>query len=330
MKFSIVVPIYNVEEYLDACIKSVIAQNYTNFELLLIDDGSTDKSSEICDSWEKEDERIRVIHRRNGGSAATRNEGIQAASGEYLLFLDSDDYWLSTDVLQEIANRIESTKPDVLILNYQKDFSGNLSAPYFSEALSVPADLNAEDVETFVFGNDLWTACAWNKVTKATLYDEGKLRFCEGITSEDVDWCYRLALAADGFDFLNKNVVGYRQRSNSITGSSSVRKVKCLLNNINTCVALSAAAEPAKKQNLSAYLSYQYGTLLHGFSVLPASAEKDSLFVPIKKLEYLLAYSQNAKIKLIRGIKNLLGLKITLRFLALRAYLETRRNRRSN
>ena len=330
MKFSVIVPVYNVQAYLDDCIRSVIAQTYVDYELLLIDDGSTDASGEICDKWEKEDKRIKVLHRHNGGQSAARNDGIQLASGEYILFLDSDDYWLSATALQEIADRIKITQPDTLVLNYQKDFGGKLSMPYFDATINMPDCLSQEAAERFVFNNDFWTACAWNKATKAELYNNGKLRFREGITAEDVDWCYRLALSAKRFDFLNLNIIGYRQRANSITSTSSVRKVQCLLNNIQACISLSETAEPARKNYLAGYLSYQYGTLLYGFAALPSSAEKKSLFPQIKEKKYLLRASQNAKIKLIRRINNLFGLKITLCLLSLRVYLETRRNRRSN
>lgn len=330
MNFSIIVPVYNVEAYLDDCIKSVITQSYTDFELLLIDDGSTDKSGEICDRWAKRDKRIKVLHRENGGASATRNDGIRAASGMYILFLDSDDYWLSETVLQDIADRIQLTRPDVMIYNIRKDFGGTLTAPYFDEKLHMPDNLSPEAAEAFVFENDLWTACAWNKVTKAELYEGGKLRFCEGSTAEDVEWCYRLALFAHRFDFLNKNVVGYRQRNNSVTGFVSVRKVQCLLNNICNCVALSAEANSAKKKKLSGYLAYQYGTLLHNFSILPDSSEKRALFSSVQKLKYLLKDSKNAKTKLIRNVNKFFGLKMTLRLLALRAAIETRRNIRSN
>ncbi|MFQ7000891.1 MAG: glycosyltransferase family 2 protein [Clostridium sp.] len=86
------VPIYNVEKYLDRCIKSIINQSYTNLEIILVNDGSTDKCGQICDKWKEKDERIKVIHKENGGLSDARNAGIEIAKGEYLSFIDSDDY----------------------------------------------------------------------------------------------------------------------------------------------------------------------------------------------------------------------------------------------
>ena len=329
MLFSIIVPVYNVEEYLNCCIKSVVTQTYTNFELLLIDDGATDRSGEICDAWAKVDKRVKTLHKANGGPSSARNAGIKMATGDYILFLDSDDYWLSTNILQEIAERVQLTQPDVLVLNLQKDFGGNLSDPYFHKSIEMPDDVSVEDAENIIFKKDLWTACAWNKLTRTELYREGNLYFCEGIIAEDVDWCYRLAIYARRLDFLNINAVGYRQRINSTTGSTSVEKIACLMNNIQTCLELSKETDQMKQKNLVGYLSYQYGTLLHGFAILPASKEKRKLFARIKQMEWLLEHSNNANICLIRRAKKLFGLRITFGLLALRAKLDAQRNRRS-
>ena len=92
ISFSVVIPIYNTEKWLDRCIESVIKQDYANFEVILVDDGSTDDSAQKCDEWCAKDERIFCIHKKNGGVAAARNTGIDMATGEYIAFLDSDDY----------------------------------------------------------------------------------------------------------------------------------------------------------------------------------------------------------------------------------------------
>ena len=93
MKISVIIPVYNTEKYLKECIESVLAQTYTDLEILLINDGATDSSPQICEAYEKQDDRIKVIHKENGGLSDTRNVGIDQCSGDYVLFLDSDDYW---------------------------------------------------------------------------------------------------------------------------------------------------------------------------------------------------------------------------------------------
>ena len=89
---SVIVPVYNVEKYLDNCVQSILRQSYTNLEIILIDDGSTDKSSQLCDEYSQKDKRIKVIHKKNGGQSDARNVGITVATGKYIAFVDSDDY----------------------------------------------------------------------------------------------------------------------------------------------------------------------------------------------------------------------------------------------
>ena len=95
MKYSVIVPIYKVEKYLPQCIESVLRQTFTDFELILVDDGSPDNCGAVCKKYEASDKRVRVITRENGGLSAARNSGIAAANGEYIIFLDSDDYWIN-------------------------------------------------------------------------------------------------------------------------------------------------------------------------------------------------------------------------------------------
>lgn len=115
---SIVVPVYNVEKYLKTCIESILSQKYTNYELILVDDGSTDKSGEICDFY-ADDSKVTVIHKQNGGLGLARNTGIEAARGKYITFMDSDDYW-TPDALQELMDALEAEQADTCIGGYTR------------------------------------------------------------------------------------------------------------------------------------------------------------------------------------------------------------------
>ena len=118
---SIVIPVYNTKEYLEECVQSVITQTYQNFEVLLVDDGSTDGSSDFCDELSGRDDRIRVIHKANGGAATARNMGIETATGKYIMFLDSDD-WLSEDAVATLVMHAEEHNTDVIRFNYVREF----------------------------------------------------------------------------------------------------------------------------------------------------------------------------------------------------------------
>lgn len=111
---SIIIPVYNVKLYLDNCIQSVIQQSYTDFECILVDDGSTDGSSEICDQWAEKDNRIIIVHQPNGGVSSARNKGLEQAKGEYICFIDSDD-WVDVDYLSAMINNLKEKETDLII-----------------------------------------------------------------------------------------------------------------------------------------------------------------------------------------------------------------------
>lgn len=106
---SVIVPIYKVQDYLDECIESIINQTYSNIEVILVDDGSPDRCPQMCDEWAKRDSRIRVVHKKNGGLSSARNAGIDVAKGEYISFVDSDDF-ICKDALQNLYDRIKNDK----------------------------------------------------------------------------------------------------------------------------------------------------------------------------------------------------------------------------
>lgn len=123
---TIVLPIYNVEKYLNRCINSIVNQTYKNLEIILVDDGSPDKCPEMCDEWEKKDTRIKVIHKQNEGLGMARNTGIENATGDYICFFDSDDY-LELTAIEKLYKLAEKTDPDIVTYGYSKvNDSGNI------------------------------------------------------------------------------------------------------------------------------------------------------------------------------------------------------------
>ena len=116
---SIIIPVYNVESYLPECIESVLKQTYSHWELLLIDDGSSDGSPQICDEFQRKDSRIRAIHKENQGPSAARNLGIEIAGGDYIVFVDSDD-WIAPGMLEEMAGKIYRYQTDLVMCGYER------------------------------------------------------------------------------------------------------------------------------------------------------------------------------------------------------------------
>ena len=192
---SVIIPVYCVENYIDSCVESVVTQSYTNLEIILIDDGSPDNCPTLCDSWAKKDERIIVIHKKNGGLSDARNAGIKASSGDYIMFLDGDDYWDDSDALLKLTNRLKITNADVLNFSYKKTFiDTNEELPYFNNLSPMPKELVDKSRQlSFLVKNRLYIASACNNRIRRALFDSG-LAFEKGVYSEDIEWCAKLML----------------------------------------------------------------------------------------------------------------------------------------
>lgn len=188
---SIIVPAYNCIESLECCVGSIRQQTYTNFELMLVDDGSTDGSGELCDKLAAEDTRIRVIHKPNGGVSSARNAGIDAATGGYITFCDSDDY-LEPDYLEALIQAAESN-PDCghiwccfqTVTGYQKENA----APNYTSAKS----LLCYTLQDYMSLHEMWLdAEPWNKLYRTDIVQTAKVRFPEDLSLGE-DWLFNLA-----------------------------------------------------------------------------------------------------------------------------------------
>lgn len=218
---SVIIPVYNVESYLDRCVKSVIAQTYPYLDIVLVDDGSTDRSGMLCDQWAAKDNRIRVIHRENGGLSAARNTGITAALGDYISFVDSDDF-VDPDMIAKLYRALEEHGAELSICNfYYVDEAGNSlkwlnETPLFrDEVLSGVEAIKKMQTERHGGCYDL----AWNKLYQRTLFSE--LRFPEGKLCEDGFISHRLLGMCTRVSCISDVCYYYTQRTGSIMHSGN-------------------------------------------------------------------------------------------------------------
>ena len=166
-KISVIIPVYNVEKYLDKCIKSVVNQTYKNLEIILVDDGSPDNCSQMCDEWAKKDERIKVIHKANGGVSSARNVGLDNATGEYIAFVDSDDF-LDLDYYEKMLEGVDFSKVDLVVSNTRRIDDetgvGNANNSFNKDYL------NTNDIDEFcAFVSEGFLPPIWNKIYKKKL-----------------------------------------------------------------------------------------------------------------------------------------------------------------
>lgn len=269
MKFTFIVPVYNVAPYLRKCVESLLAQDYDNYEIILVDDGSTDDSGAICDEFASPSFTnslthsvvIKVIHQENGGLSAARNAGIKAAEGEYICFVDSDDYW-EPNVLSGLMNQIERENLDVLRFDYQNvRLLAENDEMSRADALNEPLTLNDVAYEVFepykrshrlendysdevtdgvtFLNNRMSTACyAWAFILRRDLIctlhrkhytSENNTLFTEGIYFEDTDWMPRMLCKSKRVASTNTIVYNYLVREGSITNAVNRSKQQKVL-----------------------------------------------------------------------------------------------------
>lgn len=209
MMISIIVPVYNGERYLAECIDSVLGQTFADWELIIVDDGSTDGSGAIADRYCRHDDRIRVIHRVNGGMSVARNTGIESVSGEYVYFLDCDDI-LHPEALALLFDAIETNKADMAIAG------AVLGSSYSPKRLGKVCFRNMNPIE--VVKDSLYQRgilhAPWGKIYKKTILD--KVRFTKGLCYEDLDFFYRYSLLCDKIAVSYEKLYFYRQHPSSI------------------------------------------------------------------------------------------------------------------
>ena len=218
MKYSFIVPIYNVEKYLKKCIDSLLAQTYGSFEIILVDDGSTDSSGAIADEYAgKYSEIIRVIHQSNTGQGGARNAGITVASGDYLFMVDSDDY-VSENMLEILDGYLEKYNCDILIFNY---IEVKKNGEQQIQCLHKAASYTQITSEQFI----LELAAPWNKVFRASLFQKSDIRFPNRIYYEDLATNPCLALHAKQIGAIDTALYYYVQRESSTMHSRDTQRM---------------------------------------------------------------------------------------------------------
>lgn len=215
MKLSIIIPVYAVETTLNQCIESVVSQDYNDFELLLVDDGSPDHCPQICDRWAAKDQRVRVIHQKNGGLSDARNKGIEEARGEYITFIDSDDY-IEAHTLKPLMSHL-SFHPEIDILEYPAYlFYGSPR----QEKLTFPDETVYHDMDAYWYEGEVYRhTYAWNKIYKKDLFLD--VRYPTGVVFEDIYTLYRLLKKAKIVATINAGCYYYLYNPNGITATAS-------------------------------------------------------------------------------------------------------------
>ncbi len=214
---SVIIPIYKVEQYLDQCIDSVIHQEYRHLEIILVDDGSPDGCPQMCDDWALKDSRIKVIHKKNGGLSDARNAGLDICTGDYISFIDSDD-WIKSDMYKVMVNAIEKEGADICACNIISCYPDK-EIIWGGKKYTVGT---SEEILKLLYSDTAFPVCSWNKLYRRQLWEE--FRFPKGKICEDAFTTYRLIDKAKRIVHIIEALYYYRIRSDSIMTSAFSRK----------------------------------------------------------------------------------------------------------
>ena len=219
---SIVIPVYNVEKYLKDCMESVLAQTCTDFEVILVDDGSTDDCPGICDAYAAQDTRVQAIHKANGGLSDARNAGTEKAAGEWILYLDSDDY-LEKNALETLAKLQQEYQSDIVIANYSYLYDDHEETAETQYRMTTEFD-NPSAMEALITGKI--QNFAWGKLIRTDIAK--KHAFPKGKIFEDHYWTHEVFAEADAVVFSPVPLIHYRQRNNSISYTINLERLDIL------------------------------------------------------------------------------------------------------
>lgn len=218
---SVIVPVYNVEPYLDRCVESIVNQTYRNLEIILVDDGSPDNSPQMCDAWAEKDARIQVIHKENGGLSDARNAGMAAATGELMGFVDSDD-WITSDFFSILYENMREYHADISACDV---YFSHGEVPAGILANTVTVHTSEEAINDILHGRG-FRAVAWNKLYRREILSDEQ--YPVGKYHEDEFLTYKLLVKANRLTYVDKPMYCYFQRPGSIMNSNSIKRLDAL------------------------------------------------------------------------------------------------------
>ena len=321
MKVSFIIPVYKVAGYIEQCAKSIISQTYKDFEILLVDDGSPDECPAICDRLAAEYSFVKALHKKNGGLSDARNYGLQYATGDYVAFVDSDDYWDNDRCLEQLVTILdENPDLDVLGYNFKKLFESKKllrEEPLYSKGVLASTDNNVCLYELAKQGIFPISACT--KLIRREFLISNNIFFIKGLVSEDIPWYIDLMSKVKKCKYVNIYAYVYRQNVlGSITNAFSEKKFFDRISIIEKETKLVESRDLTKqgKDALYYFLAYEYTQFIANIGEFDGEKRKEVLNI-LKKYQWLLKYDLNYKVRIPRYVCAFLGLTNTARLVKL-------------
>lgn len=316
---SVIIPIYKVEDYLERCVKSVLNQDFKDIEVILVDDGSPDRCPQICDEFAKTDERIKVLHKPNGGLSSARNAGIEIAAGEYLAFLDSDDQW-NSNKLSAIAKRLVEVKPTMLTFASMSLYEdGSLQKrqdqDFFSEEFRT---LDSRDYYKILIGTGNLHESACTKMIRKDFLVTNELYFKKGILCEDTEWMFRVLRLVSNISISSVPLfICTENRPGSISNTASTRSVRDMLSIIESCIESNTKIPTYTNRHLElAHCAYLWSICMGVYKGIPKE-DKTLLKKRLKGVVKHLNLNSHPKSKKVAYVYKFLGFNVTVSLLGL-------------
>jgi glycosyltransferase involved in cell wall biosynthesis len=322
IKYSFIVPVYNCEKYIQECVQTILNQTYRDYEVILIDDGSTDSSSKICDEIAEQNCNVLVIHKSNGGPSSARNTGIKVSSGEFIWFIDSDDVISSEYALQQIDSIISRNQVDILYF-LSREYNENFIQVIRSQ------EEYPEEGGQFISGADLLVklekrnkllpifTSPVNKVFRKSVLVKNCVYFEERFRCyEEDEFLCKAAYYGKSFYFLNDVLYHVRIRpqsvSTTVTSDSVEKKLKYRIELVDMCCNFYSDKEKAVQQSMNKFYSYYYLFALRDYFKLDTDEQRKDVINFIKSKDNIFKYMWNTKskyLKLISIIYLLMGIR---------------------
>ena len=262
---SVIVPVYNCEMYLNQCVESIINQTYSNLEIVLVDDGSTDDSGKICDEYSEKDHRVVVLHTVNGGAASARNKGLNVAKGEYITFVDSDD-WIESDMYHSMLELLKNNSADVAKVGFIKEYENNSSIVLGNEYDGIY--LKDEAVKKFLYHENEFCGGVWDKLYKKELFD--KVRFPENYITEDYYVNALIFCKLNSIAVSSKAYYHYRMQNDSVCHQPVNSHTFDEIETAKKLIEFYKENDVAKKIDYEFYLAYSYYDVLYNLVIKDA------------------------------------------------------------
>jgi len=314
---SVVIPVYNADKYLASCIESILAEGLYGLEIILVDDGSTDASFEICKRYSEKYENTRVIHKNNEGPGIARNIGISMATGQYILFVDADDE-IKQGSGAFINQVIQEENFDICFLGAERFYidgrSGNLGDSVYKTGF---INKDRKEIMQYLASRPKFPGSACTKIFRTEFLEEHQISFpCDHMHAEDLEFVADAILAADKFTAIDEVVYRYRQSVSESRSSDVVKNYKRVVKFVDSSVKkymMNGIPVNHDAQCLLSFVAYEYMVLLKCYARLRNSEphEADLLLQYLKEKRWLMKYAKSKIGMLMNGCVGVLGIQLT-------------------